>query len=178
MTKKEIEDFINTHRVYPREYKGIRDEKIIHTMNKTYSYENGYITCEQGEINDAGNFVLTKEVRYNFSNPDDREEWRLLTTKPQPLKAYNRLLSEAGEHSKMIIRGEQNSTWTIRDMVAEIDRLKRVYLDVNSDLHRLKDSDPEQYRKIRNRLYRFIALYRPYIWDLKTTVKHGSKYDT
>jgi len=178
MTKKEIEDFINKYRVYPKEYKGVRDEKVINLMNKTYTYDNGYINCQQGEINDAGNFVLTKEVRYPLSNPDDREEWIFSNTKPQPLKSYNRLVSEAGEYSKMIIRGEQNSTWNLRDMVAEIDVLKKLYLDVNSDLHKLQDSAPEQYRKTMYRLYRFIYRYRNHIDDLKTTVKHGSKYDT
>lgn len=178
MTKKEIEDFINIHRVYPREYKGRRDVKIINSMNRNYIYHDGYITCQQGEINDAGNFVITKEVRYKLSDPNDREEREILIDKPYPLIAYNRLVSEVGLQSKIIIQCEQNTDWNIRDMVAEIDALKNTYMDVNSELYKLREVDPDCYRKTLNRIYRFISLYRPYIWDLKTTAKHGSEYDT
>ena len=68
MTNQEIENYINTYRVYPDEYKGKRDTNILLTMTSSFKYnpKDHTITRTEGRINDNGDFELVGSFTFPF----------------------------------------------------------------------------------------------------------------
>ena len=71
MTIKEIEDYINTYRIYPDEYTGIRDEAIIARLENNYDVDlaTNTVTRLEGRINGSGNFVIDGHYTFPFFEP-------------------------------------------------------------------------------------------------------------
>ena len=178
MTQKEIEDYINKYRVYPPEYTGVRDNKILRTLDWSFEYKDGFVTCLNGKIDEEGNYNLSHFIKYHISDPDTKIDVTSSLRTDHAIKSYNYYVNKLNEQSKMIIPGEQNDNWTLRDMVAEIDYLRSTFYDVNHERNKLRAINPRKFIDTVETLRVFIRQYRPYITDIKATVKHGSKYDT
>lgn len=65
--KERVENYINTFRDYPPEYKGLRNYSLMHIMDSSIMLTrvNGRPAIRQliGELDEYGNFVLTGEIR-------------------------------------------------------------------------------------------------------------------
>lgn len=184
MTKQEIEDYINTHRLYPDEYTGKRDVNILRSMNFCVRYDEktNTLTRREGRINDNGDFELGGLYRYPLGKPEEKVEiiddfdqtfaifQKFIITK------YNEMMKRLNYESGMIT-DTQNKNWNLRDMVSEVEYLRTLYYTPGNERNNLKTEDPRKFHRDTNRLRYFIRTYRDRIDDLTVTVKHNSKYD-
>ena len=179
MTIKEIEEYINTYRMYPDEYKGNRDYNILKSLNHSYRYnvKDNTITRLEGYIDDNGDFVLGNTYTYPIDNPSDR---RLSTTIDKHFKfklnKYNTMMKEL-DHDAGVITDTTNSDWNLRDMVSEVEYLRSLYYTDGHARNKLRDEDPTLFNRHTSRLRHFLREHRDHINDLTVTVKHNSKYD-
>jgi len=95
MTIKEIEDYINTYRLYPDEYTGKRDVTILRRMNRFHKFnpQNNTITRLEGQINDNGDFELLGSFTFPVGKPEEKVPAVLLDMR-SIIKSYNLLLSD------------------------------------------------------------------------------------
>lgn len=178
MTKQEIEDYINTYRIYPDEYTGKRDIKILQTMHSNYKVntQNNTITRLEGKINDNGDFELTGSFTFPIGKPEERVPADPLDMRPI-IKSYNRLISDLGYDCSVIGDNPDTENWNLRDMVAEVEYIRSTYYDKTHDNSKLRVEDLRLFNNRTSRLRHFIRTYKPYISDLKTYTTHNSKYD-
>ena len=178
MTTKEIEEYINTYRMYPDEYSGIRDNKILEKLNQSYRYnvKDNTITRLEGYIDNNGDFVLGETYTFPIDNPSDR---RLSTTSDKHFKfklnKYNVMMNELG-YPDSVVTDEINKDWNLRDMVAEADYIRSLYV-YGGPKSSLKKTDNPRYTSELARLHHFLRANRNNIDHLTVTVKHNSKYD-
>jgi hypothetical protein len=184
MTKKEIEDYINTYRTYPREYTGKRDKILITVMYNSYRFdtENNIVTQRMGRINDKGDFELIGLFKYSLDNPeqkieikDDFEISTALYFKYTRTK-YNQMMIELNHESGVIGNG-QNENWNLRDMISEVEYLRSLYYTKGHERNKLKVENPKLFNNQTNRLRNYLRKYRDHIGDMVVTTKHNSKYD-
>lgn len=184
MTKKEIENYINTYRAYPPEYTGKRDTGILRSMNSYYRLDvkTNTITRREGFINDRGDFELGGLYKFPIGKPeekieivDDFEKSTALYSK-YSLNKYNDMMRELNHESGVIGDG-QNENWNLRDMVSEVEYLRSLYYTKGHERNKLKVEDPTSFNRQTNRLRHFLRTYRDHIDDLVVTEKHNSKYD-
>lgn len=184
MTIKEIEDYINTYRVYPDEYTGKRDNGILRSMNTYYRYDvnTDTITRCEGRINDRGDFEIVGLFRYPSNKPeekikieDDFERSISLYSKYIQNK-YNDMMIEL-DHESGVIGPGKNENWNLRDMLSEVEYLRSLYYTKGHDRNKLKTEDPKLFNRQTSRLRYFIRTYRDHVNDLVVTQKHNSKYD-
>lgn len=184
MTIKEIEDYINTYRVYPAEYKGKRDKHILRSMGTNYRVDvkNNMVVRREGRINDNGDFELAGLYKFPIGKPeekieitDDYERSTALYFK-YILNKYNKMMIELN-HETGVINSEQNKDWNLRDMVSEVEYLRSTYYDKNHENSKLREENLKEFNKRTNRLRYFIRTYKDHIDDLVVTEKHNSKYD-
>ena len=180
MTIQEIEDYINTYRTYPDEYKGKRDTSLLVIMysNYKYNHKDQTITRLEGRINDNGDFELYKSFTFPVGKPEEKVEvgafdFNLL------IHGYNALMLDLGYPDKTIGLDFSGDTanWNIRDVVAEIEYIRSTFYDKDHDNAKIRDEDPLLFNRLTSRLRYFIRTYKPYIEDVKATTKHNSKYD-
>lgn len=177
MTTKEIEDYINTHRLYPPEYKGKRDKHILYLMNHGYKYDpkKNTITKLEGRINDNGDFELVGSFTFPVGRPEEKvpvEENRL--DMDHIIDVYNKIMTDLEYEDRVI---DKNTKWNLRDMVAEIDNVRAIYHTKGSDRYNLRYENELLFENQRSRLHRFIRIYRDDIEDLVCTEVHNSRFD-
>ena len=180
MTIQEIENYINTYRVYPDEYKGKRDTNILLTMNVSFRYnpKDHTITRTEGRINDNGDFELVGSFTFPFDKPEEKTP--VLADEEnikQALKTYNQLILDFGYDDKIIAPGTDCENWNIRDMVSEIEYIRSTFYDKSHNNSKLRDADLRIFNNLTWRLRYFIRTYKPYIEGVKAHTKHNSKYD-
>lgn len=184
MTKKEIENYINTYRAYPREYIGKRDKMLLILMQNSYRFDikNNIVTQRLGRINDKGDFELIGLFKYPLDDleqkveiKDDFEKSTALYSK-FILNKYNKMMIELNNESGIIEAGK-NENWNLRDMVSEVEYLRSTYYDKNHANSKLRETDVKEFNRRTNRLRHFIRTYKDHISDLVVTTKHNSKYD-
>ena len=184
MTIKEIEDYINTYRLYPPEYTGKRDNGILRSMNAYFRYDvnNDTITRCEGRINDRGDFEIVGLFKYPSDKPeekikieDDFERSITLYSK-YILNKYNEMMIEL-DHESGVIGPGKNENWNLRDMLSEVEYLRSTYYDKNHVNSKLRAEDLKEFNKRTARLRYFIRTYRDHVNDLVVTQKHNSKYD-
>lgn len=178
MTIKEIEDYINTYRLYPDEYIGKRDVTILRRMNRFHKFnpQNNTITRLEGQINDNGDFELVGSFTFPVGKPEEKVPADLLDMR-SIIKSYNLLLSDLGYDCSVIGNNPDTENWNLRDMVAEVEYIRSTYYDKTHDNSKLRVEDPKLFDSHTRRLRRFIRTYKPYISDLKAYTIHNSKYD-
>ena len=184
MTKKEIENYINTYRIYPDEYIGKRDRNLILKMNNNYRYDpkDNSITKYEGRINDNGDFELTGLYKFSLDNPEEKIEIKDNFEKSTTLHfkytltKYNEMMKELNHESGVIDNG-QNENWNLRDMVSEVEYLRSLYYTDGHERNKLRAEDPKLFNRQTSRLRYFIRTYRDHISALVATTKHNSKYD-
>jgi len=177
MTAKEIEDYINTHRLYPPEYKGKRDKHILYLMNHGYKYDSkkNTITKLEGRINDNGDFELIGSFVFPVGRPEEKvpvEENKLDMN--HIIDVYNGIMKDLGYEDRVI---DKNTKWNLRDMVAEIDNVRAIYHTKGNDRYNLRYENEKLYENQRSRLHRFIRIYRNDIKDMVCTEVHNSRFD-
>ena len=159
--KKRIEDYINTYRLYPDEYTGTRDKTMIRAMDASYRYDpkENTITRLEGKINDNGDFEIIGLFKFPLDRPEEKT--------PAPgididfiRNAYNQLVINVDYEDKAITPGSDRENWTIKNMVSEIDYLRSTYYDKNHPRSKLRETDPDAFRKHTNNLRRFIRKYK------------------
>ncbi len=184
MTIKEIEDYINTYRVYPDEYTGKRDNSILRSMNTYHRVDikNNRIIRREGRINSNGDFELTGLFKFPIDNPeekveitDDFEKTTALHFK-YTLTKYNEMMIELNHESGVIGPGK-NENWNLRDMVSEVEYIRSTYYDKNHVNSKLRAEDIKEFNKRTSRLRYFIRTYKAHIGDLIASTTHNSKYD-
>lgn len=184
MTKKEIEDYINTYRLYPDEYTGKRDNGILRSMNTYHRHDvkTNMITRYEGRINNNGDFELIGLFKYPLDRPeekieikDDFERSTALYFK-YTLTKYNEMMIELDHESGVIDTGK-NENWNLRDMISEVEYLRSLYYTKGHDRNKLKTEDPPLFNRHTNRLRYFIRTYKDHIGDLVAYTTHNSKYD-
>lgn len=182
--KKRIEDYINTHRLYPDEYTGKRDNGVLRSMNAYYRFDvkTNTVTRFEGRINSNGDFELVGLFKYPIDNPeekieitDDFERSTSLYSK-YSLNKYNDMMIDLN-HEAGVIGNGQNENWNLRDMVSEVEYLRSLYYSKGHDRNKLRSDDPATFNRQTNRLRYFIRTYKDHIDGLETTTKHNSKYD-
>ena len=178
MTKKEIEDYINTYRLYPAEYTGIRDNSLITKINASYRFDpnDKTITRLEGKINDHGDFEIVGLFKFPLGRPEEKipASW---VDMDYIIKAYNQLLTSIGVEDKTILQGTDRENWNLRDMVSEVEYLRSTYYDKNHPRSQLRETDPIHFKRHTYRLRTFLRKHRDDIDGLEVTVKHNSKYD-
>lgn len=170
MTTKEIEDYINTYRIYPEEYKGIRDENIIIKLEHNYDVDldNNMVTRLEGRINNAGDFVIDGYYEFPFFEPEKKKPVKLNMS--NVIRSYNKIVTDLGYPP-------YKETWNLRDMVATLDYIRSTYNKHGENAY-LKDEDPKLYNKTVKRLEWFIVKHRTNALRMECTEKHNSKnYD-
>lgn len=170
MTIKEIEDYINTYRLYPEEYKGIRDEDVMNKLENNYDVDldTQTVTRLEGRINDAGDFVIDGYYEFPFFEPEKKKPVK--TNFSNIIRSYNRITRDLGYPPK-------KETWNLRDMVASLDYIRSTY-NKNGEMAYLKDENPKLYNKTVKRLEWFIVKHRADALKMECTEKHNSKnYD-
>lgn len=177
MTTKEIEDYINTHRLYPPEYKGKRDKHTLYLMNNGFKYDpkKNTITRLEGHINENGDFELIGLFTFPVGRPEEKvpvEENRL--DMDHIIDVYNKIMTDLGYEDRVI---EKNTKWNLRDMVAEIDNVREIYHTKGEDRYNLRYENEGVYENQRSRLHRFIRIYRDDIKDMVCTEVHNSRFD-
>lgn len=184
MTKKEIEDYINTYRVYPDEYKGKRDKSLLLSMGSYYRVDvkNNIMIRREGRINDNGDFELAGLYKFPIGKPeekveikDDFEKSTALYFK-YTLNKYNAMMKEL-DHESGVIESGKNENWNLRDMVSEVEYLRSTYYDKDHDNSKLKEIDIKEFNRRTQRLRHFIRTYRDHIGELVAYTRHNSKYD-
>lgn len=184
MTKQEIEDYINTYRMYPPEYTGKRDKTIIRAMDTHYRLDikNNMLIQREGRINDNGDFELTRLVKFPIGKPeekveitDDFEKTTAIHFK-YVLTYYNDLMYTINNESGVIGPGK-NENWNLRDMVSEVEYLRSLYYTPGNDRSNLRYTDRKTFNRVTARLHSFLRKYRDHVGDLVVTEKHNSKYD-
>lgn len=176
--KKYIEDHINTYRLYPPEYTGRRDKKILYRMNRDYKFnpKNQTITRREGRINDRGNFELIGLFRFPVGKPEEKVPADELDIEPI-IKSYNHLITDFGYEDKTIAPGTDRENWNLRDMVSEVEYIRSTFYDKDHVNSKLRAEDEKDFYNRTSRLRRFIRVYKPLIDNLVTHTSHNSKYD-
>lgn len=170
MTKQEIEDYINTYRIYPEEYKGIRDEDLIHKLEANYSVniKTNIVTRLEGRINNNGDFVEDQLYEFPFFEPEKKKPTKILLN--NVIKSYNKIATDLGYPL-------YKNSWNLRDMVASLDYIRSTY-NINGDNHYLKTENYKLWYKTVKRLEWFITKHRAEALTMECTEKHNSKkYD-
>lgn len=170
MTKKEIEDYINTYRIYPEEYKGIRDEDIMLRLEHNYDVDldTQMVTRLEGRINNEGNFVIDGHYTFPFFEPEKKKPVKFNFS--NVIRSYNRIAKDLGYPP-------YKETWNLRDMVASLDYIRSTY-NQSGEKGYLKDEDPKLWYKTVKRLEWFIVKHRVNALKMECTEKHNSKnYD-
>lgn len=184
MTIKEIEDYINTYRVYPDEYTGKRDNSILRSMNTYYRVDvkNNMMIRREGRINNNGDFELVGLYKFPIGKPeekveitDDFEKSTALFFK-YTLTKYNEMMIEL-DHESGVIGPGKNENWNLRDMLSEVEYLRSLYYTKGHNRNKLKTEDPKLFNRETSRLRYFIRTYKDHIENLVVTQKHNSKYD-
>lgn len=180
MTIQEIEDYINTYRMYPDEYNGKRDLSLLKHMDGQHRYnrKDKTITRLEGRINDNGDFEIVGAFTFPVGRPEEKVE-AVPYDMDQLIKSYNTLMIDLGYQDKTIgleFSGD-TANWNIRDIVSEIEYIRSTFYDKDHVNAKLRDEDPKTFDKITWRLRYYIRTYKPYIEDVKATTKHNSKYD-
>lgn len=184
MTNKEIEDYINNYRVYPDEYKGKKDKRVIRSMNAYFRVDtkNNMIIRREGRINSNGDFELAGLYKFPIGKPeekieitDESERTTALYSKFL-LTTYNDMMKELN-HEAGVIGPGKNEDWNLRDMVSEVEYLRSTYYDKNHPRSQLRETDPIHFKRHTYRLRTFLRKHRDDIDGLEVTVKHNSKYD-
>lgn len=171
MTIKEIEDYINTYRIYPEEYTGIRDEAILNRLENNYDVDlaTNTVTRLEGRINGSGDFEIDGLYTFPFFEPALKK--KVKSNLSNAIRSYNKIVNDLGYPP-------YKETWTLRDMVASLDHIRSTY-NKTGDKYYLKTEDPKLYNKTVKRLEWFIVRHRPEALTMKCTEKHNSKnYDT
>lgn len=180
MTRREIENYINTYRTYPEAYTGERDPQPIYDMEHSYKLNRKTLTVTQylGEINAEGNFVLIGLFNFPLGKPEERVPTYGLNMK-QVTDYYNTLVTEAGFPEKTIGTeySKETADWNLRDMVAEMDHVRSTFYEPGHPNNKWRDDDPAEWETFLNRIYYFLSKYRQCIGDLVAHTKHNSKYD-
>lgn len=180
MTIKEIEDYINTYRMYPDEYKGKRDLSLLTIMNSRYKFnrKDKTITRLEGRINDNGDFELVGSYTFPVGRPEEKVETGALDFN-QLVRGYNQLMIDLGYQDKTIgleFSGD-TASWNVRDIVSEIEYVRSTFYDKDHVNAKLRDEDSRRFNNVTGRLRYFIRTYKPFIEDITATTKHNSKYD-
>ena len=184
MTKQEIEDYINTHRIYPKEYKGKRDDNILRVMGTSHRYDpkSDTIVRREGRINDNGDFELVGVFKFPPGRPEEKVEiidnqekhdalWFKYT-----LTKYNDMMLDL-DHASGIVKPGVNENWNLRDMVSEVEYLRSLYYTKGHPRNNLKTKNRKMFDNNVARLHRFLRTHRDNINDLVVTEIHNSKYD-
>lgn len=170
MTKNEIENYINTYRIYPEEYKGIRDEEVMSKLENNYDVDldTQTVTRLEGKINEAGDFVIDGYYEFPFFEPEKKKPVK--TNFSNIIRSYNKIAKDLGYPPK-------KENWNLRDMVANLDYIRSTY-NKKGDKYYLKVEDPKLYNKTVKRLEWFIVKHRTDALKMECTEKHNSKnYD-
>lgn len=170
MTIKEIEDYINTYRIYPEEYKGIRDEDILSKLENGYDVDidQNMVTRLEGRINNAGDFVIDGYYEFPFFEPEKKKPVKINFS--NIIRSYNRIVNDLGYPP-------YKDTWNLRDMVASLDHIRSTY-NKKGEMYYLKKEDPKLYNKTVSRLEWFIVRHWKNALKMECTEKHNSKnYD-
>ena len=184
MTKREIEEYINTYRTYPPEYTGKRDNALLRSMNTYYRHDvkTNIVTRCEGHINDNGDFEIVGLFRFPFDKPeekvqieDDFERSTALYFK-YTLTKYNEMMKDLGHESGAIGNG-QNENWNLRDMLSEVEYLRSLYYTKGHERNKLKTENPLLFNRHTNRLRLFIRTHKDHVGDMVVTEIHNSKYD-
>lgn len=178
MTIQEIEDYINTYRMYPDEYKGKRDKTLLHIMSTKYRFnkKNKTITRIEGRINDNGDFELVGSFTFPIGRPEEKVE-AVPYDMDQLIKSYNQLMIDLGYHDKTISLENNTANWNIRDIVSEVEYIRSTFYDKEHDNAKLRDQDLRRFNNVTASLRYYIRKYKPFIEDVKATTNHNSKYD-
>lgn len=170
MTIKEIEDYINTYRIYPEEYNGIRDESILTRLESNYDVDldTNTVTRLEGRINSAGDFVIDGYYEFPFFEPEKKKPVKFNFS--NVIRSYNKIVQDLGYPP-------YKETWTLRDMVASLDYIRSTY-NKDGENYYLKTEDPKLYSKTVKRLEWFIVKHWKNALKMECTEKHNSKkYD-
>ena len=181
MNTKEIETYINTYRVYPDEYTGVRDTKILNSMERSYTYDprNQMITQLRGRINKKGNFEIVGPVTFPVGKPELSTPLDTLNI-ARVVTYYNRLMDDLGfPGSKISSYNPGTKNWTLRDMVAEMDSVRRSLYKVDHERANADTltEDPEVFENAFKRSSFFVWKYQKCIDGIKAYTKHGSQFD-
>lgn len=171
MTNKEIEEYINTYRLYPDEYTGKRDINILKALEGTYRYypDTNMIIRSEGRINANGDYEITGRFMFPDGHPELKEiapDYDIKNAKT----IYLRILE------KLDLEPVLDPNWTLRDMVAEIDSIKSTYHDKNHPNHKLRHTDFREFDSRYRRLQHFIKKYSPHIEDMELYTTHNSRF--
>lgn len=98
------------------------------------------------------------------------------------IERYNDLMEMVGHEFSTIGTKWSESTeeFNLRDMVAECDYVLSCYYEVGHIFEEMRHGDEYDRKCWRNetaRFKRFIKSYEPFIWDMKCSGCHCSKYD-
>ena len=179
MTTKEIEDYINTYRLYPDEYTGKRDTKILRSMNRFHKFnpQNNTITRLEGRINNNGDFELAGSFTFPVGKPEEKVPADPLDMR-SVIRTYNHLVIDLGYDCDIISpENPDTENWNLKDMVAEIEYIRSTYYDKNHKNNKLRNEDPGEFNRRTNRLRNFIRTYRPFIEGMEAYTIHNCKYD-
>lgn len=169
--KKQIADYINTYRMYPDNYKGSRDLKILRQLNRGFRYdgETNTVTRLEGHINDNGDFEIVGSFTFPFDKPEEKNPSAGYTL-DYVKKSFSELLHEWGYTYNL-------DSWTIRDIVSEAEYIRSTYYQkghVNNDM---RYTNLKEWTNRTQRIRYYIRTYKPYIEGVTCYQKHNSKYD-
>lgn len=179
MTIQEIEDYINTYRVYPDEYQGKRDVALLQDMQSHYyvDLETMMVTRIEGRIDENGDFKKFGYFTFPLGKPEEKVRNHIYDMK-HAVDGFNRLMTIFGCEDRIIAPGK-NDHWNLRDMVSEVEHLKNLHYDPESERYKIRYEfeTHKDFDRYIEKLRFFIRKYRNDIADIVVTEPHGSKYD-
>lgn len=179
MTQKEIEAYINRYRVYPQEYTGKRDKRLLTIMHRSYriDIDTQTVTQREGYIDSNGDFKLGGLYRYPIDNPERKteivdhfEQVSALHT-PFLITRFKDMMKDLNHDAGY------NENWTLRDMVSEAEYLRSLYYTKGHERNQLKTEDPARFNRETSRLRHWIRKYKDHISNMVAYTTHNSKYD-
>lgn len=95
------------------------------------------------------------------------------------IKRFNKLMTDIGATGSRIDKENKiNSSWNVRDMVAEAEAQHKLRYSLSPSALGITDKDElKTFNSEKGKIERFIKAFEPLISQLTTTENHNSKYD-
>lgn len=149
-------------------------DKSSEATRKLYDYEK--------ELEELGVDVkaLNEQIEKSLveaKKPKKKEEDKY--NEDAVIKRFNKLMQDIGaEGSRIDKKNDINSSWNLRDMVAELDAQRKLRYNVPpSELGITNKDEVKKFNSEKGKIDRFIKTFEPLVAELTTSANHNSKYD-
>lgn len=149
-------------------------DKSSEATRKLYDYEK---ELEELGINVKALSEQIEKSLVEAKKPNKKIEKK--DNKEAIIKRFNKLMTDIGATGSRIDKENKiNSSWNVRDMVAEAEAQHKLRYSLSPSALGITDKDElKTFNSEKGKIERFIKAFEPLISQLTTTENHNSKYD-